>query len=131
MSWLKRGLKHAFAVDPPGPAAPTVEQQAAVDWVCQQIAKRHLTTPGLIFLEMSRPMNAIGAALLHFAQPGAWAVMSKQSYDGYVQFSTFLEQRGSMEYLCRRIEHFEEQYQSAARQARRDAKAPRQEGPLD
>ncbi len=103
-------FRHAFAVDPPGPAEPTPLQQPAVDWLCIQIAKRHLTTPGLIFLEMSRPLNYIGAQAMHVFQPGVWALASQTSYEGYIHFSKFLEHRGSTEYIARRVEHFESEF---------------------
>lgn len=105
-SWLQ----HAFAVDPPGPAEPTPEQQAAVDWVCEQVAKRHLTTPALIGLEMSRPLNYVAAQGLHIFAPGVWAIVKQQTYENYRHFADFLEHRGSVEYLASRIEHFEQQY---------------------
>ena len=108
--WRER-LRRAFAVDPPGPAEPTPQQQAAVDWVCRQIAKRHLTTPGLLALEMSRPLNYVGAQMLHVMQPAVWALASQQSYESYVHFSQFLEKRGSLEYMMRRIEALEQEYE--------------------
>ena len=111
MGSLKEKLKHAFAVDPPGPAQPTPEQQPAVDWFCRQVARRHLTTPGLIALEMSRPLNYVAAQAMHFFAPGVWALARQQTYDGYGQFAAFLDRRGSMEYLVRRIEHFEQEYE--------------------
>jgi len=103
-------LKHAFAVDPDGPAEPTPLQQPSVDWVCIQIAKRRLTTPGLLFLEMCRPLNYIGAQSLHFLRPSIWAIVSRQSYANYVQFTKFLEHRGSIEYLAQRVEFFEGEF---------------------
>lgn len=106
MGWFK----DAFAVDKPGPAEPTPLQQPAADWVCVQIAKRRLSTPSLIFLEMSRPLNFLGAQTMHFFRPGFWALASQTSYEGYVAFSEFLEHRGSIEYLSRRVEHFESQF---------------------
>lgn len=106
MSWMK----HAFHVDPPGPAEPTDSQQFSVDWVCTQIAKRQLTTPGLIFLELTRPLNWIGAQTMHFMQPGVWAILNERRLRGYDSFSRFLEQRGSMDYLCQRVEHFEAEF---------------------
>ncbi len=106
-----RGLKHAFAVDPPGAAEPTPAQQAAVDYICRQVAKRHLTTPGLIGLEMSRPLNYLFSQTMHFFSPGAWAIFPHRTYQGYKDFAAFLERRGSFEYLARRIEHFEAQFE--------------------
>ncbi len=110
MMSVRTWFKHAFAVDPAGAAEPTVEQQAAVDWVCVQIAKRHLTTPGLIFLEMSRPLNYLGSQVMHFFRPGVWALAADPTYEGYKHFSIYLEQRGSMEYLADRVEHFEQEF---------------------
>ncbi len=108
---MKDRLRHAFAVDPPGPAEPTEKQQPAVDWLCMQVAKRHLTTPGLIALEMSRPLNWVFSQGMHMFSPGAWAVFGQQNYEHYQQFASFLERRGAMEYLERRIEQFEQEYE--------------------
>ena len=99
-----RWLKHAFAVDPPGPAQPTPEQGQAADAVCRQIVKRHLTTPAILFLEMSRPLNYLGSQVLHFFAP-LLSVLSQSG--GHRHFAAFLEQRGSIDYLCRRIEELE------------------------
>ncbi len=108
MKWLK----HAFAVDD-GSASPTPEQQPAVDWFCSQVAKRHLTTPSLIGLEMSRPLNFLAAQTLHFFGPGVWAIVPQKTHENYVHFATFLEKRGSIDYLCKRIEHFEAEFSRA------------------
>jgi len=97
-------LKHAFAVDPPGPAEPKPEQRAAVEAVCREIVRRHLTTPALLFLEMSRPLNYIGSQTMHFFQPMV-SVLTDSA--GPKHFAEFLEQRGSIEYICRRIEDLE------------------------
>ena len=107
MRSLRSKLRHAFAVDPTGPAEPTPQQQVPVDWVCKQVAKRHLTTPTLFFLEMSRPLNYVGAQVGHVMAPGVWAIVRQLTYERYKHFLAFLERRGSMEYLSRRIEHFE------------------------
>ncbi len=110
-----RWLKHAFAVDPTGPVQPTAEQQAAVDAVCRQIVKRHLTTPSLLFLEMSRPLNYVGAQMLHFFGPFLSVLTNRK---GHQHFAAFLEHRGAIDYLCRRIEELEAQW------ARQDAAPP-------
>ena len=107
----KQGWRHAFAVDPPGPAEPTPEQQFAVDWLCTQVVKRHLTTPGVLGLEMFRPLNYFGANLVgHVFAPAIWAIFRESTYENYKHFVGFLEHRGSMEYLEHRLEHFEEEF---------------------
>ncbi len=115
MGSLKDRLHHAFAVDASGPAEPTPDQQPAIDWVCRQVAKRHLTTPGLIALEMSRPLNFMLAQGMHFFSPGAWALFRQQNYEHYMHFASFLEHRGAMEYIERRIEHFERLFEQQER----------------
>ena len=100
MKWLK----HAFAVDPPGPAEPTPDQRDAVDRVCQEVVRRHLTTPALLFLEMSRPMNYLGSQTMHFFQPMIAALTNSAAPR---HFAEFLEHRGSIDYICRRIEELE------------------------
>jgi hypothetical protein len=100
MKWLR----HAFAVDAPGPAEPSEAQRAVVEGVCVQIVKRHLSTPAIAFLEMSRPMNFVGAQTMHFFQPFVAALANVEEYR---HFAEFLEQRGSIGYICRRIEALE------------------------
>ena len=65
-----------------------------------------MTTPALLFIEMSRPLNYLGAQALHFFDPIVSVLVDTT---GYRHFAEFLEQRGSLEHLCRRIEHFEAQ----------------------
>ncbi len=97
MQWLK----HAFAVDPPGPAEPTDLQKQAIDRVVQEIVRRGLATPTLMALEMSRPLNYVGAQALHFFSP---FVSVFASTTGYHHFSTFLEHRGAISYIADAIE---------------------------
>ena len=100
MQWLK----HAFAIEPPGVAVPTEEQSSVVDWLCSQVVKRHLTTPALMSLEMARPLNFVGAQALHFLTPIIGSLTDKQSHR---HLAEFLERRGSIDYLCKRIEELE------------------------
>jgi hypothetical protein len=103
MSFMN-SLRHAFAIDSPGPAEPTGRQKAAVDLVCSEIARRHLTTPALIFLETFRPLSFVGSQAMHFFQPIVSAVIRG---DAYQHFAEFLEQRGSVDYICRELEKLE------------------------
>ena len=111
MSSVKQKLKHAFAVDPPGPAEPTPEQKPVVDRFCRWVARRHLTLPGIIVMEVIRPLNWVMAQAGHFFSPGVWAVTPEQTHQGYKLFVSFLEHRGSIEYITRRIECLEEEYE--------------------
>ena len=97
MEWLK----HAFAIDPPGPAQPDEAQAHLVDRVCREIVRRRLVAPAMMALEMGRPLNHLSAQVLHFFQPFVTAVGDAAAYE---QFTTFLEQRGSLDYIGARIE---------------------------
>ncbi|MEM7230345.1 MAG: hypothetical protein AAF432_16185 [Planctomycetota bacterium] len=103
MKWFR----HAFAVDPPGPAEPTTEQSEIIDWMCRQVVKRHLSTPALVALEVSRPLNYVGSQTMHALGPIMWAVLRQRGYAAYQNIAKFLEHRGSIEYIVRRMEEME------------------------
>ena len=97
-------LKHAFATDPPGPARPTEVQQRIVDRICHEIVGRRLTMPAQMALEMGRPLNYMSAQLLHFFQPFATVLTDAGAYE---EFTTFLEQRGAVDYISARLDEIE------------------------
>ena len=97
-------LKHAFAVDPPGPAQPDEAQARIVERVCREIVRRKLTAPALMALEMGRPLNHLSAQVLTFFKPFISMVGNAASYD---EFTAFLEQRGSIDYISARLESLE------------------------
>ena len=109
MSAWREKLRHAFAVDPPGPAEPAPQEQEAVERFCRWVARRHLSTPGVVLLEMSRPLNYFASQALQFFAPGMWALARQQTYERYGHFAAFLERRGSVEYLAHRIEQIEQE----------------------
>ena len=106
MNWLR----HAFAVDPPGPAEPSDAERPIVERLCLEIVRRRLTTPALCFFEMGRPLNSLAANAIHFFSP-LLSILSTTG--GHRRFAEFLERRGSVEYVCRRIEALERQAQAA------------------
>ena len=61
-------FRHAFAVDGEK-AEPTPEQSAAVDAFARWVARRGMTSPILLMLESSKPLNWTVAQGLHFADP--------------------------------------------------------------
>ncbi|MBA3311975.1 MAG: hypothetical protein M3552_07780 [Planctomycetota bacterium] len=106
-TWRQRVIddfRHAFAVEKPGPAEPSPEQAALVDRVCREVVRRRLTTPALVALEMSRPLNFVTAQLIHFFDP---LLRSFGDVNAPREFATFLERRGSIDYLAKRIEELE------------------------
>ena len=115
-----RWLKHAFAVDPPEPARPTPEEQVPVDWMCRLAARKHMTTPAWMALQVCRPLNWVGAMTMHFLSPAVWALAPNKLFSNYKTFAGYLENRGSIDYMVRRLEHFEAHYQEMERQARQE-----------
>jgi len=97
MNWFRQ----AFALDPPGPLAPTEEERAVVERLCRVLVRRRMHVPAQAFLEMSRPLNRVAAQALYFFQPVASLALTG---DDYNRFARFLEKSGSIDYLCRRIE---------------------------
>jgi len=94
-------LKHAFAIEPDGPVEPNEEQKPIVDRLCQQVVARGLVAPALVFLESVRPLNYVSSQTLHFFTPLLSAIADPKACQ---QVAEFLEHRGSVDYLCRRIE---------------------------
>ncbi len=96
-----RWLRHAFAVDPPGPARPDEADRILVDRVCAEVVRRRLTAPALLLLEMSRPLNYLSAQALHALHPFLSVLGNANDVD---RLARFLERRGSIEYVTDRLE---------------------------
>jgi|TARA_B100001013_G_scaffold249418_1_gene154831 hypothetical protein len=109
---VKDKLKHAFYIGKSEDFDPTEEQKIIVDKVCHEVVKRHMVLPATVLLETFRPLNYIGSQIMNFFQPMVTAVLPG---DGYNDFSQFLEQRGSVDYLCRRINEIEDDSQISSK----------------
>jgi hypothetical protein len=100
-SRLRAILRHAFAVEHPGPAVPSPEERTALDPLIAEIRRRGLVTPAVFFLESVEPLNNVGAQALHFMQPFATAVLDP------VRFSVltkYLERRGSITWFVQELQ---------------------------
>jgi hypothetical protein len=109
MNWLR----HAFAVTPEADQVPTRAQAALVERFCRLIAERGLETPALLFLETARPLNFVSAQALTFLSPVLSALGPPQALD---EVAAFLEHRGAVDYLCRRIEELSSELRKCAGQ---------------
>jgi hypothetical protein len=97
-------LKHAFEVDPPGPAEPSAEERDLIDRLARAVVRRGMTTPAILALECSRNLNFIASQVLVFFAPLVKLIFNRREYS---IFTGFLERRGSIPYLCDRIEEFQ------------------------
>jgi hypothetical protein len=94
-------LRHAFAVEKPGPAEPTPEERAALEPLIREVRKRGLVGPAVLFLESVAPLNNVGAQTLHFMQPMATAVLDPVRY---ATLAKYLERRGSVAWVVQELQ---------------------------
>lgn len=94
-------LKHAFAIEREGPVEPTDAQRPVVEALCRQVVARDLAAPAQLFLESVKPLNYVSSQALVFFAPLLSAIADPAACR---HLSEFLEHRGSIDYLCRRIE---------------------------
>jgi len=101
---MREFLRNAFAVESDKPVDPSPEERAVLDRVVDEVVRRRMAAPALAFLEMSRPLNTIGSASIHFLTPIASVLANPLALKA---FAEFLEKRGSIDCLCRMIEEAE------------------------
>jgi len=101
---MREFLRNAFAIESDKPVEPSPEDRAVLDRVVDEVVRRRMAAPALAFLEMSRPLNTIGSAAIHFLTPMASVLANPLTLK---VFAEFLERRGSVECLCRLIEEAE------------------------
>jgi len=106
---MREFLRNAFALGDANnkPCEPTDEQRALLAKLCAEVARRRMTGPALTFLEMSRPLNTLGAAAIHFFTPLASTLANPVALR---QFAEFLDQRGSVDVLCQMLETAEKEH---------------------
>ena len=98
---IKQWLAHAFAVERSEDFAPTEEQQQIADRICREIIRRDMVTLAILSLETCRPLNYIGSQAIHFFSPFISFLVDPKAQK---IFASFLEKRGSIEWLCQRLE---------------------------
>ena len=105
-------IRHAFAIEDAADFEPTPREAAAAEKVCREVVRRRMTVPAVMLLEMSRPLNYLGAQALHFFQPFGTVLIEPGAWE---TFANFLERRGSVEYLARLIEDAEAEHAEAGK----------------
>jgi hypothetical protein len=81
--------------------------------IADQVVKRKLTVPAIMFLESVKPLSFVGSQALVFFQPIVQAVLNRREYDEIV---LMMEERENVEQLLLEIER-----QEAVWQEREDA----------
>ena len=103
-STMYEWLKHAFSTGSSGAATPTAVQAKLIDRVCREIVRRQMTLPAQMFVESSAPLHFVGGQLMRFLEPFISVVLDPNEVR---DFASFIEQRGSMEYISTRLEEIE------------------------
>jgi hypothetical protein len=106
---MRKFLRNAFALDDGKPCEPSPEERVLLEKLSREVARRRLTGPAVTFLEMSRPMNALGAAAIHFFTPLASTLADPVALK---RFAEFLDRRGSVDVLCGMLEAAERERES-------------------
>jgi hypothetical protein len=102
MNWqkLKAAIAHAFAYDD-GRDEITEQDIALLDKVAESVVRRRLTTPAILLLESTGPLNFVGSSLMAFFRPIAGLAVRTNDYE---RFERLLEKRCSLRLLVERIE---------------------------
>ncbi len=101
---MLKWLKTAFAAPRPEGSLPDAHQGRLIDRLAAAIVRRRLSSPALILLECGRPLNFVASQFLLFAAPLAEVIFPRDDYRAVV---AYLQRRGSVEHMCRRIEELE------------------------
>ena len=80
----------------------TDDERALLDQLADGLARRHLTSAALFFLESMKPMGFVGSQMMVFLRPRISVVWSNPAR--WDQIQVLLEKRGSIELLLRRLE---------------------------
>lgn len=98
-------LKHAFAVSSVDDVVPTAAQTKLIDRVCHETVRRQMTLPAIMLLESSAPLNFLAGQSLRFFEPILGTILDS----GEIRdFAEFIEHRGAIEFICRRLTELEE-----------------------
>ena len=98
---MVKWLRHAFAVEPAGSLEPTPAEAALVDRLAQAVVRRGMAMPATMALDCSHNLNFLASQALVFFAPILKVIFNHAEYDTVVRL---LERRGSIEYICRRID---------------------------
>ena len=102
---------------------PSPERQAELlTKIADQVVKRKLTVPAIMFLESVKPVSFIGSQGLVFLQPIVQAVLNRKEYD---EITLMMENRENVEKLLVEIEKQEADWQQREQSEKETAKAQR------
>jgi hypothetical protein len=97
-------------------------QKELLEKIADQIVKRKMTTPAILFFESIKPLSFVGSQALVFLQPIVQAFLNRREYDEIV---LMMEERENVEKLLVEIERQEALWQERERAEKEEAKKKR------
>lgn len=99
-------------------------QKELLEKIANQIVKRKLTTPAIMFFESVKPLSFVGSQGMVFLQPFVQAFLNRKEYD---EITLMMEERENVEKLLCEIERQEAEWQERERAEREEAKRKKAE----
>ena len=124
---LKAAIGHAFAYDD-GRDEVTDEDLALLDRLAEFVARRHMETPAMLFLESTAPLNFVGSSVMAFFRPFVGMAFRTAEYE---RFERLLELRCSVPLLVDRIQLAANRRDAAKKAANHSPEDPDQTDPSD
>jgi hypothetical protein len=87
--------------------------------IANQIVKRKMTVPAIMFIESVKPLSFVGSQVLIFMQPMVQAFLNRKEYD---EFAVLMEDRDNVELLLQEIERQEAEWQAKEKAEKEEAK---------
>ena len=102
-SWREK-IRHAFAVDAPGPAEPTDTQRVVVEKLLSKIVERGMAQPAGIFLESWRPLGVLTGQGMQALSPFVGILLDQNAWK---EVANYLDKRGAIAWMLQRMDEME------------------------
>jgi hypothetical protein len=99
-------------------------QKELLEKIANQIVKRKLTTPAIMFFESVKPLSFIGSQGMVFLQPFVQAFLNRREYD---EITLMMEERENVEKLLCEIERQEAEWQERERAEKAESRKQKAE----
>lgn len=113
-SWREK-IRHAFAVDAPGPAEPTDTQRVVVEKLLCKVVERGMAQPAALFLESWRPLGVLTGQGMQALTPFAGIVLDQNAWK---EVADYLDKRGAIVWMLQRMDELETQREEKFRAAK-------------
>lgn len=107
--------------EPGAPADPfygtlSPEEIALLEWMADQVVRRGMAAPAILFLESSKPLTFVGSQMMHVASPVVNAIFAGSPQ--FDRIAHMLEDRDNVERLLQLIERGQDEADRAAKAGR-------------